>query len=116
MPVDDDAAPRASQGALGPDIAERDESLRVFGHNLKHRRVAAGLTQGTLSERCFLACQQISRLECGKLAPSLLVLLLLSDALGLPLGEMVEGVGAPTRQSSRLCLSEPLRARCDGYG
>jgi transcriptional regulator with XRE-family HTH domain len=88
------------QVALGPDIPERDEILGRFGGNLKARRVAARLTQSTLSERCFLPCQRISRLERGQLAPSLLVLLILSDALGTSLDELAEGVGAPTRQAS----------------
>jgi transcriptional regulator with XRE-family HTH domain len=102
MVVDDDAAPRVSQVALGPDVAERDDILRAFGRNLKKYRVAAGLTQVTLSERCFLGCERVSLLERGKLAPSLLVLLMLSDALGVAVGELVEGVGAPSRRRSRL--------------
>src|ERR1700733_349071 len=103
MAADEDAAPRVSQVTLGPDIPERDEILRRFGRNLRARRVAARLTQRTLSERCFLSCEQISRLERGQVAPSLLVLLMLRDTLGASLGQLTEGVGTPTRQVS--CLS-----------
>jgi transcriptional regulator with XRE-family HTH domain len=94
------------QLALGPDIPERDEILRCFGRNLRTRRVAARLTQSTLSERCFLSCQQISRLERGRVAPSLLVLLMLSDTLGTSLDELTEGMGAPTRQPSCLLVRQ----------
>jgi transcriptional regulator with XRE-family HTH domain len=96
------------QVALGPDIPERDEILRQFGRNLKTRRVAARLTQRMLSERCFLSCQQVSRLECGQVAPNLLVLLLLRDVLGVSLDELTEGVGAPARQPSCLQMRQLL--------
>jgi transcriptional regulator with XRE-family HTH domain len=96
----EEAPPRVAQVALGPDRAERDEILRRFGGNLKARRVAAGLTQSTLSERCFLPSEQVSNLERGQVAPSLLVLLMLCDTLGTSLDELTEGVGAPTRQAS----------------
>jgi transcriptional regulator with XRE-family HTH domain len=96
------------QVALGSDIPERDAILRRFGRNLKTRRVAARLTQGMLSERCFLSCQQVSRLECGQVAPSLLVLLLLRDALGTSLDELTKGVGAPARQASCLLTRQMI--------
>lgn len=94
------------QVALGPDIPERDEILRRFGENLKVGRVAARLTQKTLSERCFLSCKQISNLECGQVAPGLLVLLMLRDVLGTSLDELTEGVGAPIRQPSCLLVRQ----------
>jgi transcriptional regulator with XRE-family HTH domain len=97
----DEPIRRGAQVALGPDVPERDEILRVFGRNVKALRMVARLTQPALSERSFLSCENISTLERGKLTPNLLVLLALSDALGVPLAELVEGVRAPTRQRSR---------------
>jgi transcriptional regulator with XRE-family HTH domain len=102
----EEAASRVLQVALGPDIPERDEILRRFGQNLKARRAAARFTQKTLSERCFLSCEQVSRLECGQVAPGLLVLLMLRDVLGVPLDELTDGVGAPTRQPSCLLVRQ----------
>jgi transcriptional regulator with XRE-family HTH domain len=80
--------------------------LRRFGGNMKACRVAARLTQSMRSERCFLSCQQISRLERGKLAPNLLVLLMLSDTLGTSLDELTEGVDSPTRRPSCILVRQ----------
>jgi transcriptional regulator with XRE-family HTH domain len=105
MTPSEEAAPRASPVALGADRAERDEILRRFGGNLTERRV----TQRTLSENCFLTPKGISNLECGQLTPSLLVLLMPCHTLGTSLGELMEGVGAPTRQASCLLARQLIK-------
>jgi transcriptional regulator with XRE-family HTH domain len=94
-------ASRAWQVALGADKHERDGLLRAFGQNLKKHRALAGLTQQTLAERCFLDSGQISHLERGKTAPNLLILLMLADVTGVGVGELVSGLGAPSRVASR---------------
>jgi transcriptional regulator with XRE-family HTH domain len=59
---------------------------------------------GAAGRASCVACQQISRLERGQVAPSLLVLLMLRDTLGTSLDELMKGVGAPVRQPSCLLV------------
>jgi transcriptional regulator with XRE-family HTH domain len=102
---------RGAQVSLGPDAQERDEILRAFGRNVRAQRAIVRLTQPALSERSFLSCDNISRLERGKLTPSLLVLLGISGALGVSPAELLEGVRPPTRQQSRHQILQLIKRR-----
>jgi transcriptional regulator with XRE-family HTH domain len=94
-------AREARQLALGPDKRERDQLLLAFGQNLRTQWVLVGLSQHVLAERCFLRPGQVSHLERGRTAPGLLVLLLRADATGVEIGELVSGLGAPSRRANR---------------
>jgi transcriptional regulator with XRE-family HTH domain len=72
----------------------------AFGQNLKSLRATAGLTQETVAMRCFLRTDQVSSFECGGAPPSLELLLLLGETLGVSLGELTEGLVAPARAAS----------------
>jgi transcriptional regulator with XRE-family HTH domain len=97
----DDAVTRVLQAALGPDKPERDQLLLAFGENLRAHRLQAGFSRQALAERCFVRSGQISQLERGRTAPSLLVVLLLADVMGVGMGELVGGLAAPSRRASR---------------
>lgn len=101
MPPDSSIAGRVGRPAVGPDASERAQLLLAFGQNLRTYRCLAGLTHEALAERCFLGIGQISRLERGKTAPSLLTLLLLADVTGVGVGELLDGLLAPSRRASR---------------
>jgi transcriptional regulator with XRE-family HTH domain len=74
--------------AVAIDRTERDGVLLAFGQNVKARRVAAGLSK--LASRCFLRRDHVSAFERGVSAPSLIVLRVLADALGVSMGELTD--------------------------
>jgi transcriptional regulator with XRE-family HTH domain len=71
------------------------------GLDAQDAHLLAGLTHEALAERCFLGIGQISRLERGKTASSLLTLLLLADVTGVEIGQLVSGLAPPSRRASR---------------
>jgi transcriptional regulator with XRE-family HTH domain len=101
MPLADAHESWIRQVALGPDIPERDGILRAFGEDLRSLRVAARLSQEQLAARSFLRHGQISDLERGETAPNLTVLLMLAHAIGVSVGELTDGLVAPSRQAGR---------------
>jgi len=54
-----------------------------------------------LAARCFRRDKHISGLERGTRTPSLTLLLSLADALGTSVGDLTDGLAAPTRQAGR---------------
>jgi transcriptional regulator with XRE-family HTH domain len=101
MPVDGAHHSWLRQLALGPDIPEREAILRAFGEHLRSLRVTAGLTQEKLGARCFLTHGRMSDLEHGQTEPRLTVVLMLAHGLGVPPGELIAGLAAPSRQAGR---------------
>ncbi len=62
---------------------------RVIGAQLRAARKTIGLTQEQLGERISRDAKSISRWENGHRAPDLGDLVLLADALGVPLADLV---------------------------
>jgi transcriptional regulator with XRE-family HTH domain len=89
---------------LGPDKEETDSTLRMFGTRLKALRVAAGLSQRDLAQRCFATEGDVSRLERGINVPSLLVLGVLARALGVSVGDLTDGLAPTVRQASTTAI------------
>jgi transcriptional regulator with XRE-family HTH domain len=104
---------RQRQIALGPDQHEIDDLYRAFARSLNRRRTAAELTQETLAHRCFLRTEQVSRLERGKTAPRFAELLLLARALGTEVGDLLDGLVAPTRDTSRQQMLALIASNAD---
>lgn len=84
----------------GIDRPERDAFRLAFGQNLKSLRTAARISQETLAARCFVRNDSVSRFERGGAPPRLELLLLLAKSLGVTVGELTEGLVAPTRAAS----------------
>jgi transcriptional regulator with XRE-family HTH domain len=87
----------------------RDETL---GQVVKQRRLALGLTQRELAERLGVKPNHITHLEAGRLRPSLSLLAILAEALGLQkeplfllahpeLHEPIDAARRPARRSGK---------------
>lgn len=62
---------------------------RAIGDRVRAARVAAGLTQEDVAGRCGLDRKTVNRLEQGHTSPLLDHLLLIADAIGVPLADLV---------------------------
>lgn len=62
---------------------------QIIGAQLREARKAAGLTQQRLAERADRDVKSISRWENGHRAPDLHDLVVLADALNVPLADLV---------------------------
>ena len=75
--------------------AERARLLSIFGENLRALRTRRNLAQEALAEVASLHRNEIGVLERGQGEPGLLPLLILADALEVPLQGLAEGVPVP---------------------
>ena len=64
----------------------------LIGNRLKEARKPAGLTQEELAEQVFLSTVYLSRIENGKVFPTLETLSNLCSALGVSLGWLFSGI------------------------
>ena len=87
--------------AFGVDAPERDAVLLEFGQKLRSLRLAAGLSQDQLAAASFLRPTDISSLELGKRAPSLLVLLTLAEAVKSTVAELMADLPPIRRRAGR---------------
>jgi transcriptional regulator with XRE-family HTH domain len=68
------------------------------GQHVRRARVSAGLTQAQLAERVEAAIETISRIERGKLAPSVDLLSRIAKAVGTTVDELL--AARPTKRTS----------------
>jgi transcriptional regulator with XRE-family HTH domain len=68
----------------------RGDEAAVFGRHLRELRLARGLTQAQVAERCGTMVPVISNLERGMTVPTLSTLLHLAAALECTMGELVK--------------------------
>lgn len=75
-------------------IVYRDESdlNRLIGQRIRHHRQNQNLTLRQLSDRTDLTTSQLSQVELGKNAASIWALARISNALGLQVSELLEGL------------------------
>jgi XRE family aerobic/anaerobic benzoate catabolism transcriptional regulator len=104
----DAGGPLPRLAALGRDRHEKDRVLRDFGRHVRRLRTEAGLTHETLATHCFLRHDHISDIERGLSGPSLLILLLLADALDVSVSELIGGLPAPTHEAGRAKVLEVI--------
>jgi transcriptional regulator with XRE-family HTH domain len=88
------------------------------GRRIRELRVEAHLTQAQVSQRAGLAVPYLSRLENGRLSPSIRTLKKLSDALALPLTSffdsekvLEQGDRCPVTLSGRCLLDHALHLK-----
>jgi transcriptional regulator with XRE-family HTH domain len=83
--------------------AERARLLKVFGENLRGPRQRRGLAQEGLAEVASVHRNEIGIVERGECEPGLLTLLILTDALEVPLKGLTEGMPAPRERRPARC-------------
>ena len=64
-----------------------------FGATVRRLRLAAGLTQEQLGERCKMDLSAVSRLERGGRNPRLDTMVRLAEALGVPPAALLQDIG-----------------------
>jgi len=64
--------------------------VRRFARRLRHARQAAGLTQAALATRAKLARPYVTQLETGVREPSIVTVVNLAKALGVPVTALLE--------------------------
>ena len=64
--------------------------VRRFARRLRAAREAAGLTQTALAAQAKLAAPYVSQLEAGVREPSIVTVVTLAKALGVPVGALLE--------------------------
>jgi transcriptional regulator with XRE-family HTH domain len=89
-------APFLQEMLRGPDRAELDDVLGVFGERVRSLRSAAGLSQDQLGARCFLPHGGMSHIEGGSIAPNFPTLLWLTRALGVSVGTLTDELAPPS--------------------
>jgi transcriptional regulator with XRE-family HTH domain len=68
----------------------RGNEGQIFGERLREVRLAKGLTQNELAERCGTSIAAISHIERGTKVPTLTTLVRLADALQCKVTKLVE--------------------------
>jgi putative transcriptional regulator len=71
-------------------VRERRER---FGDVVREHRLAAGLSQEALAERCGVDRKSISRMETGAFSPRLDSVFNVAEALNIPVSELFEVIG-----------------------
>ncbi len=75
---------------------------RAFGARVRELRLALGLTQEDLAERCGLFRTYMSRIETGQANPTLTMIDALATSLRVPVAALFEtGAVAPAQQARR---------------
>jgi transcriptional regulator with XRE-family HTH domain len=82
-------------------VAKTTKAGEIFGAHLREMRIARGLTQPQLAERCGSNVPFISNVERGVMMPGLAMLLRLADALECNLSELVEVLDTKRRTARR---------------
>ena len=75
--------------------AELASYLNGFGSNVRRARLARNTSQELLSHITGLHRTEIGRIEQGVVEPRLTTLVILADALGVALDELVAGLSVP---------------------
>jgi transcriptional regulator with XRE-family HTH domain len=84
----------------------RGDEAAVFGRHLRELRLARGLTQAEIAERCGTMVPVISNLERGMTVPTLSTLIHLAGALQCTMGELVKVFDEPRPTSPRRRLRQ----------
>ena len=94
--------------------AERAAYLKGFAQNIRRIRKASGVSQTDLYREADLHRTQIGKVEGGKVEPLLTTLVIIADALGVTLDDLVKGLPVPKERKpppSRKRKPSPSRKR-----
>ena len=73
-------------------MSSRQRSLTCFGQNVRRLRSVSGFTQERLADRADLDPTYISGIERGVRNPTLVIIVRLAKALGVPLSELCKDI------------------------
>ena len=76
-------------------MAERAEYLEGFSENVRRLREERGLSQADLYKLADLHRTQLGRMEGGDAEPRLMTLVIIADALGVKLDDLIAGLPVP---------------------
>jgi transcriptional regulator with XRE-family HTH domain len=82
-------------------VAKTTKAGEIFGAHLRELRLARGLTQPQLAERCGSNVPFISNVERGVMLPGLAMILRFSEALECKVSKLVDVFDANTASKSR---------------
>jgi transcriptional regulator with XRE-family HTH domain len=76
-------------------MAERAKYLEGFSENIRRLREERGLSQADLYKLADLHRTQLGRMEGGDAEPRLMTLVIIADALGVRLDDLIGGLPVP---------------------
>lgn len=91
---------------------KRQELLAHIGKRIRELRISAQFTQAQLAERAGISNEFLSKIECGRTAPSVVTIQRMAEALGVSVDELfrdVQGTDAVDSASARYVLAEFLQ-------
>ena len=94
---------------------EQRTSRQVIGSRIRERREMAGISQGDLAKRAFVARQTVNNWETGKTLIDVQSLALVAEALGTTAGELLGEKGAEAARAEA-DLRHRLIVLLVGYG
>jgi transcriptional regulator with XRE-family HTH domain len=84
-----------AQSTMQEYQAERTAFLEKFAAQVRRLRTERGLSQTDLYKKADLHRTEIGRIEGAETEPGLMTIIVLADALGTKLDELVEGLPVP---------------------
>lgn len=90
-------------------MGEQQTSRQIIGSRIRERREAAGISQGELAKRVYVARQTVNNWETGKTLIDVQSLVLVAEALGISASELlgergVEAVRAEAEDRHKLIV------------
>lgn len=93
-------------------MSERLQAL--FGRRLRQLRVERGLSQATLAERIDVTPEYVSRIERGRVGPSMEILSRLGRALGVDVRDLFDFDVHPARRDPTVARLEQVATAATG--
>ena len=82
--------------------------MRQLAENISKRRKELGLTQAHVAEKIFMEKESLSRMEAGKITPSLERLEKIAAALDCPIADLFRDASPDTQAQAKI-LAELIR-------
>jgi transcriptional regulator with XRE-family HTH domain len=84
-----------AESTMAEYMAERKAYLEAFSENVRRLRDERDLSQADLYKLADLHRTQVGRMEGGDAEPRLMTLVIIADALGVKLDDLVAGLPVP---------------------